>query len=108
MNIAQLYEIVSSKYVFHRDTYPALKDINAGEPSHRAFALNHALLHTMKQVGKLATIAEAFDHTNAFDDNAKAMIREASAKLIVNAIQFAAHFDIDPTNLEAAIKESLS
>lgn len=106
MDISRLYFLVTSRYVFNDQAYPGLKSIDKGEPT-RAFILNHVLSHAVKQTGKLATIAETFDHEQAFAKNARTIIRESSAKLIVNAVQLAFHFGINHEELEQAINESL-
>ncbi len=106
MNLSDLYQLIGKHYVFHSDAYPAIRNINTKEPF-QAFVLNHVLLHAVKQTGKLATIAEAYDHAGNFRQGARELIRESAAKLIVNGIQLAAHFDIDPDELETAIRDSL-
>ena len=98
MNLSDLYQLIENHYIFNGDAYPAIGKINAKEPF-QAFVLNHVLLHAVKQTGKLATIAEAYDHAGNFRPGARTLIRESAAKLIVNGIQLANHFGVDPAEL---------
>lgn len=102
MNFGKLFAHVAGMWQFTEEQYPVLTVLKDSGHA-QSFKATHVHLHAAKSLGRVAGVIEYFDHRNAWPELSTDIIREASAKLIVNAVQLAAQFGISPEELEAEI-----
>jgi hypothetical protein len=97
MHLSKLIEIVREKWIWNEERYPGLPADTRngslgldGDPRSR-FQRKHVLMHMATQVGNLTAIEQACDHDPRNGTRPRELgRREEVAKLLIDALQFAA------------------
>jgi hypothetical protein len=84
MDLQEAMDIIAARYVCSPQNYPALEG-KTGQEIHD-FSMNHAAVHLMKSLGKIAAQLEAQDHGEKLNQEE---LREATAKMYINALRIA-------------------
>lgn len=89
MHLQELINRIHSSWSCHKENYPNI-DVSDGISERR-----HVVLHAMKAVGVLAGQHEGHDHGH----QNTAAYREATAKLVIDALKLAALQDMNEEDL---------
>lgn len=85
--LQDIMNLIDSQYVFNEENYPALKNIGGNEIT--MFAIQHSLLHMQKDLGKIATACEAYDHTRILNHKTLTEIESATVNTLINTLKLA-------------------
>ncbi len=97
-----LIVVVGARYPFDEAHYPGFDSLTPEKQ--QLFALNHLLKHLVKATGTIATQLENTDHGGEHDIE---IVRQTTAKLLVNALNLARVLEIDAEELATRIYDSL-
>jgi len=106
INLKEVFEVLPEKWVCDPAHYPALAVLK-NTPFANDFKRKHALLHLIKQLGKIETMEEKIDHgaREAFDEE---LVVECLAKSIINCMQYARVSEINPEKIEKWISNFIT
>jgi hypothetical protein len=101
--LQELIDHIGKTWVCDAARYPELAGMS--EVDRLNFIIKHQVLHLSKTTGKLATLAEAYDHSREGLGEASEELRNLATKLFINSLKLAEEVGMSADDLLTRSKE---